>query len=93
LLNHGARIDARNEDENTPLHLAAKNGRIRYNAQRMSIYTLCLQFIVCFLLSGSFIKGLSVLNSFKQGFWWANFLRGLLVTKGDSSLGQCREHT
>lgn len=29
LLNHGARIDSRNEDENTPLHLAAKNGKIR----------------------------------------------------------------
>ena len=36
MLNHGARVDSRNEDENTPLHLAAKNGKIRYAQIKVS---------------------------------------------------------
>lgn len=36
LLGNKAKINARNEDENTPLHLAAKNGKIRYTHINLS---------------------------------------------------------
>ncbi len=41
LLDSGADVDNKNEDEQTPLHFAAKHGRVKYDSNKF-VYDLLL---------------------------------------------------
>lgn len=44
LLEAGAQIDNKNEEEQTPLHIAAKNGKTRYRSMNFP-YSLCTSLV------------------------------------------------